>query len=127
MENNFRKYCHTIESSGGSSIIVRLFNNKDTFKISRNEKLIHNVTWYFEDGNLCIEGYEDELHYTDSPIELDNLDYTVYDSDIKKDRGLKLFGKTICEPFYYVKGRYRFVAKNHVKIILKNYSIKIYD
>ena len=127
MKTNFHKYCYTTESNNGSTIIVRFSNNKELLKIAKHEKLIRDVVWYIKDGSLCIDGYEDDVHFTDRIKLVSELKQRPSEEDIKKDKGLKIFGFTLIEPCEYIKGWYRYPGKNRLKVILTNYSIKIYD
>ena len=71
MKTNFHKYCYTIESNNGSTIFVRFSNNKELLKISKHEKLIHDVIWYIKDGSLSLTVDLSRGHYCPLPFCMD--------------------------------------------------------
>jgi hypothetical protein len=108
--------------------IFKFYDNIEDIKLSIYDKLIRNVTWYIKDDMLYVEGFEDELHFTEDIIYLDELKYRPREKDIKIYNELKLFGFKLFDKREYVKNTYIFPGKNKIKIIVKgNFVIKDYS
>lgn len=127
MEKNTRNFCYMFTDNKGYKIF-KFYDNIEDIKLSVYDKLIRNVTWYIKDGMLYVEGFEDEFHFTEDIIYLDELKYRPREKDIKIYNELKLFGFKLFEKREYVKNTYIFPGKNKVKIIVKgDFVIKDYN
>lgn len=114
------KYAYIKEKNGIFRVVF--YNDINNVKIDKHEMLVHNVYFYTDGEMLYLEGLEDEVHWTEDRIDINNLKYKVREKDIKHYDGFKLIG---LKPFDYVYGWYAYEAKNNVNYTFKNYAIKI--